>query len=289
VPIVRENTHSGAKLFVFGLWMDGIMERRQFLNLLLSSTGTAFVAGRPLSLLGADPTKIASAVSNSKLKAPVKICLQCEGLLEKYDDYEVVFIKRELVGRKMSEAVMKVKFREDPLSVYMLFGKPFEGREVIYVEGQNNNELLVHETGLKGLAGTLSLDPTGSMAMKDNHHPISNFGMKNMMSELALLWANEAHIPNVDVKFYPKAKIGELECKAIEVTHPKPVLGVDFHITRLYLNAETHIPVRLQHYKFPRKTGGEPILYEEYTYLEFKPNQGYQDIDFDIRNPNYNF
>lgn len=265
------------------------MERRHFLNLLLTATGTACVSGQPLSLFAADPIKIASATSNSKLKAPVKICLQCENMLEKYEDYEATFIKRELVGRKMNQAVMKVKVRQEPLSVYMLFGKPNEGREVIYVEGQNNNELLVHETGLKALAGTLSLDPSGSMAMKGNHHPITNFGIKNMMSELAQLWADEAHLPDVEVKFYPKAKIGELECKAIEVIHPKPVQGADFHITRLYLNAETNLPVRLQHYKFPNKPGGEPILYEEYTYLEFKPNRGFKDIDFDIRNPNYNF
>lgn len=265
------------------------MQRRLFLNLLFSSAGASLVSGLRWPLSAEEPTKIASAIANSKLKAPVKICLQCESKLEKLEDYEAIFIKRERIGRKMSEAVMKVKVRQEPLSVYMLFGKPSEGREVIYVEGQNNNELLVHETGLKGLAGTISLDPSGSMAMKDNHHPINKFGMKNMMAELAVLWTEEAHLPDTEVKFYPNAKIGELECKAIEVIHPEPIPGAEFYMTRLYLNAETNLPVRLQHYNFPRKKGGEPLLYEEYTYLEFKPNRGFKDIDFDIRNPDYNF
>jgi len=269
--------------------MDKIMERRHFTNLILSSVGTSLVFANPLHLLGADPVKVAAALENSKLKAPVKLCRQCEQLLEKYEDYSAVFIKRELIGRQMDEAVMKVKVRQDPLSVYMLFGKPHEGREVIYVEGKNNNEILVHETGLKSLAGTLSLDPHGSMAMRGNHHPIIKFGIKNLVSELADLWIAEAHLPDIEVKYYPKAKIGEKACKALEVVHPKEIPGASFHITRFYLDAETNIPVRLQHYSFPTKPGAEPVLFEEYTFLEFEPNQGFKEIDFDIENPNYNF
>lgn len=265
------------------------MERRQFVNLVLSSVGTSLVFANPLHLTGAEPVKVAAALENSKLKAPIKLCRQCEELLEKYDDYEAVFIKRELIGRKMNEAVMKVKVRQDPLCVYMLFGKPYEGREVIFVEGKNNNEILVHETGIKSLAGTLSLDPHGSLAMKGNHHSINKFGIKNLVTELADLWIAEAHLPNIEVKYYPKAKIGEMACKAIEVVHPKEIAGASFHITRFYLDAKTNIPVRLQHYSFPTKPGAEPDLYEEYTFLEFEPNQGFKDIDFDIENPNYNF
>ncbi|MDB4786423.1 MAG: DUF1571 domain-containing protein [Planctomycetaceae bacterium] len=265
------------------------MERRQFVNLVLSSVGTSLVFANPLQLIGAEPIKLAAALENSKLKTPIKLCRQCEQLMDQHDDYKMVFVKRELIGRVMNEAIMNVKVRQEPLSVYMLFGKPYEGREVIFVEGKNNNELLVHETGIKSLAGTLSLDPHGSMAMKENHHSINKFGIKNLVTELADLWISEAHLPGIEVKYYPKAKIGEKACKTIEVTHPKEIAGASYHITRFYLDAKTNIPVRLQHYSFPTKPGAEPVLYEEYTFLEFEPNQGFKDIDFDIENPDYNF
>ena len=42
-----------------------------------------------------------------------------------------------------------MKVRHEPFSVYMWFLKPFQGREVLYVDGQNNNEMVVLEAGLK--------------------------------------------------------------------------------------------------------------------------------------------
>jgi hypothetical protein len=39
----------------------------------------------------------------------------------------------------------------------------------------------------------------------------------------------------------------------------------------------------------PKRSGGEPELHEEYTYLNVKTNVGLKDIDFDVSNPKYNF
>ena len=66
--------------------MDKNMERRQFINLFLASAGTSFVGTLPLQSLAEEPTRIAAALERSKLKTPVKICQQCESLLEKLDD-----------------------------------------------------------------------------------------------------------------------------------------------------------------------------------------------------------
>jgi hypothetical protein len=65
--------------------------------------------------------------------------------------YECVFAKKEAVGNQMISQTMKMKVRHDPFSVYMFFLDPSKGREVIYVDGKNDNKLQVHETGLASL------------------------------------------------------------------------------------------------------------------------------------------
>ena len=96
----------------------------------------------------------------------------CQARYETVSDYVCTFSKRERIeGRLRSKHVMLMKVRTHPRSIYLKFRQPSPGREAIYVEGRNDGKLLAHEVGLKRLiAGTLSLDPTGSMAMEDNRH-----------------------------------------------------------------------------------------------------------------------
>lgn len=244
-----------------------------------------------LQLFAAEPLRVAknAALEKSKLWPAIQVCYQCLDLLNKVEDYEAVFVKKERDGRKLEESAMRVKVRHNPFSVYMLFGKPHEGREVIYVDGRNNGDLLVHETGLKSVVGTIALDPKGDRAMQDNHYSITDFGMKSMVLQLAEMWEANALIPSAEVKYYPKATIGDLACKVVEVKNHQPVRGAVHYITRLYLHDETNLPIRMQHFSFPKKKESEPQLFEEYTYMNVKSNIGLKDLDFDISNPNYNF
>ena len=267
------------------------MDRRVFVKIFLTSTGASLLSGPALRLHAADPTRVANnaAIQSSKLWPAIRVCYQCIDLLNTIDDYEAVFVKKERFGRKLGEAAMRVKVRHNPFSVYMLFGKPHEGREVIYFEGQNNGEILAHETGIKSVVGTVSLDPHGERAMRDNHYAITDFGMKAMVIQLAEMWEANALVPSAQVKYYPKATIGDVACKVVEVKNPQPVRGARFYITRLYLHDETNYPIRLQHFSFPKKSGSEPQLYEEYTYMNVTPNVGLKNIDFSVNNPKYNY
>ncbi len=52
---------------------------------------------------------------------------------------------------------------------------------------------------------------------------------------------------------------------------------------------ELNVPIRYESYDWPTEKGGEPILVEEYTYLNLKLNNGLTDLDFDVNNPKYQF
>src|SRR5690606_29722795 len=96
------------------------------------------------------------------------------------NDYEAVFSKKELVGRQIIPNTMTIKFRSKPFSVYLRFHKPHEGREVLFVEGRNGGKLFAHETGIRGLVGTVSLLPTAPEAMSEGRYPITMFGMQKL-------------------------------------------------------------------------------------------------------------
>jgi outer membrane lipoprotein-sorting protein len=54
------------------------------------------------------------------------------------------------------------------------------------------------------------------------------------------------------------------------------------------LDTERLIPLRYAAYLWPEKDG-EPVLEEEYTYLNVQLNVGLTDADFDPENENYHF
>ena len=62
-----------------------------------------------------------------------------------------------------------------------------------------------------------------------------------------------------------------------------------FHLARVFIDDELKIPVRYEAYDWPQETGGQPVLMEEYTYMNVQVNQGFADIDLDPRNPGYKF
>jgi hypothetical protein len=215
------------------------------------------------------------------------------GNIEKLQDYSATMVKRERINGKVGEPeYMFVKIRHKPFSVYMYFlGPPdLRGREVIYVEGQHNGNLLAHATGLQGkLLGVLELAPTGLVAMRGNRYPLTEIGILNMVRRLVEVGEQDIKYGECEVKFFKGAKINNRVCTCIQVVHPVPRRNFLFHLARIFVDDELNVPIRYESYDWPEKPGGPPRLLEEYTYLNLKFNNGFTDADFDTRNPSYKF
>lgn len=209
--------------------------------------------------------------------------------VEKLTGYECTFTKKEVVGRQTISQTIKMKVRHKPFSVYMHFEDPHEGREVIFVDGKNNNNLLVHETGFASLIGTLELPPEGSQAMAENRYPITKAGIQKMMEAIVAQWAEETKYGETDVKYFEDAKIGDLKCRVIESSHPLPRKQFKFHMTRVWIEEKTGLPVRVQQFGFPAKSGAKPPVMEDYTFTNIKVEVRLTDRDFDTKNPSYNY
>lgn len=232
--------------------------------------------------------RLADVPTDHPLTPAIRVATTAAQNAGKLRDYSATFVKKEMVGKIAKSGRMEVKIRHEPFSVYMKFIDPHAGREVIFVEGAYGGEMQVHETGFASMLGTISLDPKGSMAMSESRYPVTMVGIKTMVEQLLEQWLAESRATTPSVQYYPNAKLGSLACRAIESTHAAPQAGLLFHKTRLYLDASNALPVRLQQYQFGRR-GGQPVLVEDYAYLNMKTDNGFTNVDFDTRNPSYGF
>jgi len=221
--------------------------------------------------------------------------------LEKIDrtifDYSCTLVKRERIDEKLgSYEFIYTKIRHKPFSVYMYFLSPeaSKGQEALYVQGQNDNKLLGNAgSGLRARFGTVSLAPDGLMAMSGQRYPITEVGIRNLTARLIARAKQGLQFNQCEVLYFKNTRIGKgasaRTCTCIQVTHLKPQPALPFHRARIFIDDELNIPIRYEAHDFPKTPGGKPVLLEEYTYLNLKINPGFTNVDFDSKNPNYNF
>ncbi len=227
--------------------------------------------------------------ANQKLAAAVRLAEAYLKAMDQVRDYEAVFVKKERVGKRLKTQKMFLKLREQPFSVYIRFLQPNAGREVIYVAGRNNGYILAHGTGAEALAGTVRIHPYSREAMKESRYPITMAGMRNMLRKVIEQWKRELNDPDVQVTYYPNAKLGNVACVVLQTVHTRAHHDAHFYMTRLFIDKERRLPIRVEQYGFPRKAGESPPLVEEYTYLNVRVNVGLTDFDFETSNPSYDF
>lgn len=248
------------------------------------------------------PTQKLSEINSASHPLDRAIEMARSGLAEMQKqiyDYTAILVKRERVGDVLGEPeYMKIKIRNPrivdgrnvPLSIYMKFVKPrgVAGREVIWVDGQNENNLVVHEPTALVRFRNFHLDPNGFLAMKGNKYPIYDAGLENLVLKLIEKAERDKLAGVCEVNYKEGAMINRRPCMLIEVKHSQRQAPYDFHLAKVYIDDELNLPVRFVAYDWPTQ-GQRPQVMEEYTYINVKPNVGLTDVDFSITNPAYNF
>lgn len=220
----------------------------------------------------------------------LKLARISQAAMANVTDYQGVLTKRELIGNKLVTQQMEIKLRQEPFSVYLKFREPDPGREVLFVQGKNDNKLLAHAgSGLASIVGTVPLALDSSEAMKDNRYPLTMIGMKKMIDKIIETWEYETQFGECEVKYYPNATLGNVQCRVVETSHPHPRRQFRYSLVRLYIEKETNLPVRCECWGFPQKPDEKAPLIEEYTYSSLRTNLGLRDFDFDRTNPSYQF
>lgn len=215
------------------------------------------------------------------------------GIEASIQDYSCTMVKRERVNGNLGDVqYIFVKVRHQPFSVYLNFLGPdaVKGQEVIWVEGQNDGCMLAHAgSGVRAMMGTVALKPDSMIAMEGQRYPITEIGVKNLTGKLIEVAEHDSHFGECEVNFFPGSKVNGRPCTCIQVVHPVPRRNFRYHMARVFIDDGMKIPVRFEAYEWAENAGDPPLLVEEYTYMNVKLNNGFTDLDFDVKNTAYKF
>jgi hypothetical protein len=214
-------------------------------------------------------------------------------------DYSAIMVKRERINGVLGcPQYMQMKVRcprtisgeQVPFSVYLKTLKPKKaaGREVVWVEGHNDNKLCAHETGLLGMK-RFYLDPTGWVAMQNNRYPIHDAGIENLIIKLIERAESAKVAGRAVVNYRDNAEIMKRKCSLIELLNEEQNEQDEFYKAHVFVDKDLNLPVRYVAFDWPKTPGGKPEIIEEYTYVRINLNPGFQDADFSADNPDYKF
>ncbi|WP_198013815.1 DUF1571 domain-containing protein [Desulforegula conservatrix] len=193
---------------------------------------------------------------------------------ETVNDYTCTFHKKEMVNGEIitSKSDLKVK---KPFSI---FYKEFVGSNkdiaCVYIEGQNDNMMATRNTGILGLV-TVSLDPTGFVAMKGNRHPITHIGIGYILSSASKDIARARKNKDAVFTYEGVSEIYGRKAHQIKTVYPENK-GYYAHIVQLWYDDETGLPLKISMLDWKNE------FMEEYGYENLKINVGLTDKDFSI-------
>jgi len=224
---------------------------------------------------------------------------------EEIDDYTALLVKRERVNGTLGEheyMLMKCRNRKvaggqlaQPFSVYLQFLKPAatKGREVIYVENENEGKLVAHEGGFKGkFLPTVTIPPDGMLAMRGQRYPLTEIGVENMVIKLIERGEKALQFDDVTAEFRTGARVKDRTCTVLQVNQPTRRPELDFFQAQVFMDDQLRMPIRYIAYDWPRPgspAGSVGEVIEEYNYLNLQVNVGLKDSDFDPYNKQYGF
>jgi len=261
----------------------------------------------PVRLIGTDDVRTATPAPATQLADDpntlrgVWAIKMARALLEKgcdhfskVPDYTANMFKQERINGALSEGQsIEMKVRHAPFSVYMKWQTGDRGRQLIYVDGQNDGNILVQPGGIKGrLTGLLSLEPTGSMAMAESRHPITRAG-------LLQLGHTVMEYQDVDLKrgsgfqceLRDNQEFEGRTCFLYMIQYENAQANETYRKSMIYVDKELSLPICVKNYTWAKDANPETIddetLIEFYAYTDLKIHQELTATAFDQNNSDY--
>lgn len=197
--------------------------------------------------------------------------------LQKIDNYRATFFKHERIdGVLQPEQEMELRLRNKPLSIALHW--PETGRKVVYVEGRNNNKMLVRSTGFQAFFGTLKLSPTGSLAMRECRHPIYEIGMLHLAGQIREHREYDLGIlDKVTCRVERNAELDGRPCYRFRVEYSDRQSSRGYRKSIFLIDKEWSIPVSVRNYAWPSSNAATAEDVDAGTLVEYYV---YRDVEF---------
>lgn len=219
--------------------------------------------------------------------------------LEEIPDYTSTFVRRERIDGVLKEREsLSVKLRHKPFAIYLNWTEgPDAGRELIFAEGQNDGDMIVHPGGWKGrLLPPIKLNPHGSVAKSSARHPVTDLGLVAIGRRII-----EKRTPDLKLSGgyrFTMDENSEFEGRPAyrcELVYDSASVSDFFRKAVYYIDRELLISVAVSHYAWPDAEGipadrlDEETLVEDYLFTNLRFRVQLAEADFDATNEEYHF
>jgi len=222
-----------------------------------------------------------SEADRNALERYREVLLEGQQRLRDCSDYTATFYKREKVdGELRDPEELELKVRHEPFSIFLKWPSR---RQAVYIEGENDNRLVVQEGGLLGKLGALKLEPSSRMAMKESRYPVTELGLLNL-TELLLQYRER----DLTLDSGVTCRVSEEEfegrpCLRFEVEYASPAIDPVYRHSVALIDLERSVPLSVVNHGWPEGSevsDDESTLLEHYAYRDLELEPGLEDADF---------
>jgi hypothetical protein len=198
------------------------------------------------------------------------------------ESYTAVLVKGEpSLNKEMPPQKIYVKFQK-PFKVYMKWvGEPYDGRELLYVQGQNNDNFFVKPDGFIGFFVRLVKLPS-TFKTDESRYTVRDFGIGNLVDGIIDITIDAQKNNDLD-----------LHCRGIVTRNGRQMYEIERLLPRktgyrnqrlvLYVDTATNLPVETYAYDADGK------LAEYCVYQDLTINPPMEDDEFSVHNKAYGF
>lgn len=236
--------------------------------------------------------QIRSAIHGSRLALQLHVALLELGKhrIQNFPDYSATFLKQEKVdGDDLQELqTIQLKLRHKPFSVHMEWSEGGDvGRKVLYVEGQFDEKMQVRLGGSKGkVLPIMKLEPTGSLAMKESRHPITEMGLLQLAELIHKYRTRDLTLKQgVRWQMIPEQKFMDHLCDCWIVEYDSRDIEPVYRKSITYIDRDLSLPICVKNFGWPEEGAAEAdaadaAALDEATLIEY---YGYTDIKLETR------
>jgi hypothetical protein len=155
-----------------------------------------------------------------------------------------------------------------PFKVYMAWREPYAGRAIVYVEGENNNKMLVNLGGLLRLL-RLKLEPTSFLATQNTHHTVREVGLQKTIALLEREYERGRREGQVTLSFQGYDAVVDRPAYHLTlVCHADKTAGYYAQRGEIWVDTAHFLPIKLSLYDWNHQ------LYAHYEYRDLHLNPG---------------
>lgn len=240
------------------------------------------------------------------------------GWLDALPGYSAVLCRQERIDDELrAPEEIRLKIRHEPFSVYMKWIAGDVGRELLFVEGENDDRMLVRLGGWKSrIVPPLWIDPHGERAADKSRYPVTEAGLLAVARQLADDRRNDLRRAEpVACRLVPGRMWNDRPCWLAEVSFDRPGVCRNYRKSVVYLDRTRGVPLHVRNYEWPTTlapsvlsgaphlapetaavdggacTDGDDLdsltLVESYDFRDFVPHRAFEPDDFDRNNDEY--